>query len=1130
MDCADINEQLDQLQAMRDAAIKNINDAAAVKELAREFGVVNPSDKPKKLRTYTGDVIEINPADWWGRANKLALEMGSDAIRDLVSRREQKLVTPDGANGSMINYGLLEYAPSNQKIVLELLGKERLNTKKGVMLTQAFTESIAAQEVMAMAKTYGGNPRDIADRLQKDLKGLDKLPINMVMAMRGKLETSAQLAQMLDDIRNLMDAGVPIDSDMKLQVGNATRWAVWYEQMDAAIARRVGQALRSRQFRAAVQVGMDGFEESAQDLLDLGADLNVGKPEPGSLRFQIIEAIENGDKKGLKKLATAARMSAATASSLTEPHYVANIQILNKYRKDNLFSSINTWGIRNPGAMATQAWYMGEDLMAGFSRLQMEGVNPVEEFRIVSLAGRAMISGMTAGFQNAKDHFLTGKQTFAARSLMEEAQREMGVNSGQALSALKAEQDAAINRAFAQLTTPNLGNIATSPVAFLTLMNAGSRKVVGGLIEKKFGTDVGYYASFRALGAFDEVVKKMAFDWKVNHENLLRATMEAKDMDFADGKARLDWINETAEARTREAVFSGVFNDEDLAAMRRTNVGMPAGMGMDSDTLRLKLFNDMVGTPRLEDEVGAMGSKRADDVTFTGSFDNPATKDILNGVQLMRQNPVVGWALPVFRTPANGLGWLLRRDPFVSAAEWMITEIRAVKGDVTPSDLADARARAGMSWSFMMGNAMLWSAGIVKDGGSLQRDQRKREMDAGKLYSFSVPGVAGQYVWFMSGKTIDLFDLQGLQLDLMRAAHEGTVNEQQYGEGMLAIGKAYMNTIKNKSTLESVDDFMSMFTNPEYGVPQFLGDMTGGVLPWSGLQGNVVGLAKDAAMGPGVRPIKRTYLDPDQARLLEEDQLAPVLRPVVDILEKAFRNTLLEPLVPTGYQEDWKGRDIKRPLNMPIWGSAPFATVGKPKDPVDDWLLKHGFGDPQPRADRNGADWVKGQFPGSGIQTDLTMTLDEQGTFYKGFNSTKGKANSEALLKGMVRNNPIVQKLGGLDQFVAGNTWWEAMNALRLNPEYNKMLESTARTNPSRTQQPFMTLAEREKRSSEKITGTNVYGVVDAIYMYYDHYGMEKVWRDHPDFSVRAQKLATGQLEQTKNDDLIQQVFGLTRR
>ena len=65
---------------------------------------------------------------------------------------------------------------------------------------------------------------------------------------------------------------------------------------------------------------------------------------------------------------------------------------------------------------------------------------------------------------------------------------------------------------------------------------------------------------------------------------------------------------------------------------------------------------------------------------------------------------------------------------------------------------------------------------------------------------------------------------------------------------------------------------------------------------------------------------------------------------------------------------------------------------------------------------------------------------------------------------------------------------------------------ATARTNPSRTQQPFMTLAEREKNSSENDPGTNVYGVVDAIYRLLRHYGMEKVWRDHPEVSVRAQK------------------------
>ena len=45
----------------------------------------------------------------------------------------------------------------------------------------------------------------------------------------------------------------------------------------------------------------------------------------------------------------------------------------------------------------------------------------------------------------------------------------------------------------------------------------GSRNVVGEGIEKKFGQSVSTTpASLR--WAFDEVVKKMAFDWKVNHE------------------------------------------------------------------------------------------------------------------------------------------------------------------------------------------------------------------------------------------------------------------------------------------------------------------------------------------------------------------------------------------------------------------------------------------------------------------------------------------------------------------------------------------------------------------------------------------------------------------------------------
>ena len=82
------------------------------------------------------------------------------------------------------------------------------------------------------------------------------------------------------------------------------------------------------------------------------------------------------------------------------------------------------------------------------------------------------------------------------------------------------------------------------------------------------------------------------------------------------------------------------------------------------------------------------------------------------------------------------------------------------------------------------------------------------------------------------------------------------------------------------------------------------------------------------------------------------------------------------------------------------------------------------------------------------------------------------------------------------------------MNALRLNPEYNAMLASTARTNPSRTQQPFMTCASERSVKREDHRHQCVWrGRCDL--QYYDHYGMEKVWRDHPISVRRSWRLAS---------------------
>ena len=1115
MNCDDIGSQLDQLEQLREEIERKLTDAQAVKGLAREFGVATPRSKPKTLRTYTGDKIEVNPADWWQRAERLSVEMGADAIRQMVSVREQKLIKPDGSKGQMINYKMLAYAPENQKVLLELMGAERRKTKKGVMLTQSFTEAVAAQELIAAAKKYGSNPRELADRLGRDLKRIDELPVNMVLTLRGRMETSAELAQQLDDINNLISSGVEITPEMKLQVANTVRWAMWYEQMDAALSRRVGQALRARQFGTAWSAATTPakLKELSADLLELGKDLDVEKPQPGSLWAQVIESIENGDKKQLKKLATAQRLG-ASGVDMNRSNFLTELEILNTYRKDNLFSSVWTWGVRNPASLLTQVVYMGEDIIGSSLRLAANGQNPLEAYNAVTTAGRWTMQGSLQAFRNARDHFTHGKQTFASRSMFEEASRELGYEQVGSLE--KAKNDAALNKAFEDLTTGY--NPLTKGVAFFNLMNASFRKVIGDKILEKTGSDAAYYASFRALGSFDEVVKKTAFDWKTSHENYMRALMEAKDMKFSNRADRIAWIEQTAEARTREAVFSGVMTDDQLASLRRQKVGMPAGTGMDNDTLRLKIFNDLKGTPRLEDEVGAIGAQRADDVTFTGSFDDPATKDILNGVQLMRQNPAAAWVLPVFRTPINGVGWLLNRDPLIATAKWAVAELRNFKGGpLSPAEMADVRARVMVSWGIMLGANFLYSQGLMQGSQGFIRDQQDREKALARAYSFGVPGLAGKYVWWLKGQSIDLFDLMFLQADLARARHEGSLGEQDWAGAMGQMAKAYAQTLRSKSSLASIEQVFKVFENPEYGVQDLIGSQLSGITPLSGLQGNLVRTIQSDPNSMRV-PRDARYLSDKEAALLDKDELAPILRPVVDILQRAMSNTLLG-LIPgasPAREKDWRGNRRRLPLDLGFDTTGPFTAVGYPNDKNLEWEVEHGFGE-MPRANRSAVSFVSGMVPSSmrdQVPDELTMNDAEYDSYRVGFREEVGAANSEQLLKGALKNSRVVTELGGLDQYVNGNDFQGAITALRTDPRYAEMLESDSRLNPSRQRKPFDTLKNRLVEAKEDLTGTNAYDPIRLIYAYYDILGMQRMARENPGFAQRVAAMGQRQVEE----------------
>ena len=198
-------------------------------------------------------------------------------------------------------------------------------------------------------------------------------------------------------------------------------------------------------------------------------------------------------------------------------------------------------------------------------------------------------------------------------------------------------------------------------------------------------------------------------------------------------------------------------------------------------------------------------------------------------------------------------------------------------------------------------------------------------------------------------------------------------------------------------------------------------------------------------------------------------------------------------------------------------GSVAVPRSGRRKYKNLEWEVKHGFGEP-PREDRNAGDWVRGKLQGTGVKAPaaITMNDEEYDSYRVGFREEKGTVSSEQLLAGRVRNSLVIQQLGGLDQFVIGNDFQGAITALRTNEQYNQMLESETRLNPSRQMNPFDSLDTRRKEANEPLTGTRVYDPVEMIYEYYDQLGMQRMLRENPGFVQRVQKLGVAEVEEIK--------------
>ena len=1086
-ECFDLEKQL---QALREQKAAN---EAVQRRLAGELNqaVANqPEPKPIRFRMLSGDKLEINPQRFWNQVERDAMAMDEQAIGQAMRAGFEQQARPIGSKGLHINYAQLPFGEENLGKLLEVLALKRNASEKGVELRRPYTEGVADAQFRVVAMAYGAEPGALFDAMKRKLAGIDQLPVNAYIVNRVKIDAVRAYADALDEASELMKLGA-LDDASKRNLANVAQWAHAFEQFDNQVSRKIGQALRTRQFG-------DWANENIFMKFDKDVNLlTLDEIKAGSLLAQVEDAIASGDPTKLKRLATAKRLDELAGRSLNEPNFMTQVRVLNTYRKDNLFSGFATWLVRNPTSILVSGAYGLEDIAEGALKYGLKS-----ELGAMGHAFRSVQQGMNTAWLNAWDNFAYGKKTFDVNNYAE--------LSDDILEQTKATVNRDLNDAWELFTTPSYHLktplIGTS-VTFLNLLNLSFRKLLGAGVEQLTGTTAGYTPSFRLLNGGDEVIRKMSFDWKVNHEAWLRASKEAESVVEQNGR-RVDrnWIRQRADELAEKAVFSGLMTDDELAKLRLRELGATAG-DMDNEELRLLMFNNLHGTPNAADELGKLGVERGNQVTFTQALDDRFTQ----GVQLMRSNPLAGWVIPVWRVPANGMKWLFGHDMYVQIPKQLYIEAKNAFADggwARPGDdsfgkfweggavdadlLAKSRASFLSSLALASTTQLLWEAGIFSDGGPTKQEDRDRLGPGFKPYSFSVAFGGAQGLAKLSGSSIDLIDLMGLQADLLRARHEGRVDNNSFTTHMEGIVHAYARTVMNKSSLTGVTSLLNaVFRAGRGGDVDWateLGKQMNGILPLSGLFTS----ASRGFNDPNEEVAKRRELTPAEYQALKQD---PNWEIVNNIASRIFKDyPILGQLVPPQREDkDWLGDRIERPLGLSVDETIPFMPVIVPNNPLRQWLAQHGLG-MKPRPEGKVSE---------GLPVPTHMTKPQEATYREAMRTIPGTVPAAALLGAGEATINVGTAVFNVDSYVQGKTLKEALDKLRQDPEYNLELNSPG--GPSLVTQPNKPLSERRDRVNDP---RGVYKVFNAIVTYYDKLGLQEMVRQHPEF----QEMALGNL------------------
>tara|TARA_R100000030_G_scaffold33047_1_gene24613 strand:- start:2977 stop:6309 length:3333 start_codon:yes stop_codon:yes gene_type:complete len=1081
-DCNDLNKELQEI----DEELRLLDQLEAQLDSVDELAKATPDLNTTTIKTYTGDEIKVNAAEHAALGELTAVEMGEEAVIDLVTDGFKTGRRPTGETGRALNYRQLDPSQENLAALLEVLGFRRANTKRGIELKRPFTQQAASKALMRMAGESGANPRDLAKSLSRRFKGIDNLPASVYSVAKARWETSTEFAAMLEDMADAIDESRLTD-EMRVELGNASRWAHYFEQLDAAVRRRIGQSLKSLQFKAdddqiqLVDVGKDVTELTFEDIAE------------GSLLAQVLEHVDNGDAMKLRRIAKAKRVMAVTKSPINRPNFLVELEVLNQYRKNNLFSSVSSWGVRNLSSGFVAANLTLEDIAGGAQRVGVLG-----EWHATAYAANKVFGGFGMAWQNATDSLFTGKSRMAVNALRDINPEVLAENQKFVEDTLTTSWD----NFFGNITlkkNPFSGSEGYLPIgtvlSFLNVVNASTALVVGKLVAQlpgRFkGSTAGYMASFRLLNGGDEFLRTMAWTWKTEHEAMLRAIEDSRGViSEKTGKPiSMAEVEEIAEGYTNKALFSGRMTDDDLARFRKernATLGMPPGKEVDTEELRLQLFNNLNGVPNVGDEIADIGVKRMEDVTFTGKL--PAG---VQSVQMLRANPLGGYLLPVFRSAYHGVAYLMSRN-FVSAiANALVQQIRHAKGTVSKADLIDARSRALVS-SMLAGSLWVaWSKGIWNDGGPSRADKPAREawLRRNPMYSINV-GFGNKPVAKIQTKSIDFFDMLGFTSDIYRAFDEGIIKGGDFEYAMNQAGTIIANTLSSKAGLTGLTSIMNAWTNPErYDMQWAMQRQMSGIMPNSGLLGNFARMNNE----PGAYPDKRRDLTLKEAGMMGKSQVGQFLQGFGSYLGDGLLGNLpgYDELTDRPYKRDWTGGAMDRPMGLPADATIPYMPLIPSQSPVFRYLEEHGFGG-KPRADAKVSLGLVSSSDLDAITSykDMQMTNKEEALYRQKFLTEVGTIDAATL--GLPKDTVI-------DKYVLGKNFNQAMLAIMEDEAYNAVLASPV-LSPSRKVAPNKTLEQRQTLSKMH---NEAYKPIRHIIDYYDRLGLAAMYAESDTFQQR---------------------------